>query len=97
MLKATIDEFITSNQPVGSKLLKEQYTFKFSPATIRNILSKLEKMFHICPPQVFPSRFLTENEVNTCYHKDLENDFTVVFFFFVCMCVQNCADAHLMT
>jgi len=42
ILKATIDEFITSNQPVGSKLLKEQYTFKFSPATIRNILSKLE-------------------------------------------------------
>ena len=42
VLKATIDEFITSNQPVGSKLLKEQYTFKFSPATIRNILSKLE-------------------------------------------------------
>ena len=42
VLKATIDEFIASNQPVGSKLLKEQYTFKFSPATIRNILSKLE-------------------------------------------------------
>ena len=42
ILKATIDEFITSNQPVGSKLLKEHYTFKFSPATIRNILSKLE-------------------------------------------------------
>ena len=42
VLKATIDEFITSNQPVGSKLLKEQYTFKFSPATIRKILSKLE-------------------------------------------------------
>ena len=42
VLKATIDEFILSNQPVGSKLLKEQYTFKFSPATIRNILSKLE-------------------------------------------------------
>ncbi len=42
VLKATIDELILSNQPVGSKLLKEQYTFKFSPATIRNILSKLE-------------------------------------------------------
>ena len=42
VLKATIDEFITLNQPVGSKFLKEQYTFRFSPATIRNILSKLE-------------------------------------------------------
>ncbi len=42
ILKATIDEYITSNHPVGSKHLKEQYTFKFSPATIRNILAKLE-------------------------------------------------------
>tara|TARA_Y100000031_G_scaffold121888_1_gene136538 strand:+ start:19 stop:1050 length:1032 start_codon:yes stop_codon:yes gene_type:complete len=42
VLKATIDEFITLNQPVGSKFLKEQYTFRFSSATIRNILAKLE-------------------------------------------------------
>ena len=42
VLKATIDEFITLNQPVGSKFLKEQYTFRFSSATIRNIFAKLE-------------------------------------------------------
>ncbi len=44
VLKATIDEFIHFNHPVGSKYLKKQYTFKFSSATIRNILAKLESL-----------------------------------------------------
>jgi len=44
VFKATIDEFISSNKPVGSNYLKDQYTFRFSSATIRNILAKLESV-----------------------------------------------------
>jgi len=43
ILKATIQHYIATAEPVGSKTLLEEYKFTISSATIRNALGKLEK------------------------------------------------------
>jgi heat-inducible transcriptional repressor len=43
ILKATIQHYIATAEPVGSKTLLEEYKFSVSSATIRNALGKLEK------------------------------------------------------
>jgi heat-inducible transcriptional repressor len=43
ILKATIQHYIATAEPVGSKTLLEEYNFSVSSATIRNALGKLEK------------------------------------------------------
>ncbi|MDB9418345.1 heat-inducible transcriptional repressor HrcA [Microcystis aeruginosa] len=43
ILKATIQHYIATAEPVGSKTLLEEYKFTVSSATIRNALGKLEK------------------------------------------------------
>ncbi|MGL5041639.1 MAG: heat-inducible transcriptional repressor HrcA [Culicoidibacterales bacterium] len=44
VLKAIIDEFIESANPVGSKLLIQKYSIPYSSATIRNEMVKLEEL-----------------------------------------------------
>ncbi|MBF2020145.1 MAG: heat-inducible transcriptional repressor HrcA [Hydrococcus sp. C42_A2020_068] len=43
ILKATIQHYIATAEPVGSKTLVEEYNFSLSSATIRNALGRLEK------------------------------------------------------
>jgi heat-inducible transcriptional repressor len=43
ILKATIQHYIATAEPVGSKTLVEEYKFSLSSATIRNALGRLEK------------------------------------------------------
>ncbi|MEG3439029.1 heat-inducible transcriptional repressor HrcA [Pannus brasiliensis CCIBt3594] len=43
ILRATIQHYIATAEPVGSKTLLEEYKFRISSATIRNALGKLEK------------------------------------------------------
>jgi heat-inducible transcriptional repressor len=43
ILRATIQHYIATAEPVGSKTLLEEYNFSVSSATIRNALGKLEK------------------------------------------------------
>ncbi len=42
ILRIVIEDYIAENQPVASKNIKVKYKIPFSPATIRNILAKLE-------------------------------------------------------
>jgi heat-inducible transcriptional repressor len=44
ILKATIEDYIEQNHPIGSHFLKVRHLFPFSPATIRNTLAKLEAL-----------------------------------------------------
>ena len=44
LLKAIVDEFILSAQPVGSKILTKKYAIPFSSATVRNEMAKLEQL-----------------------------------------------------
>lgn len=42
ILRIVIEEYIAANQPVASNNIKVKHNIPFSPATIRNILAKLE-------------------------------------------------------
>lgn len=42
ILKATIESYIATAEPVGSKVLAQKYDFKVGAATIRNVMGKLE-------------------------------------------------------
>ena len=44
ILRFVIEDYINENRPVASNSIKLKYNIPFSPATIRNILSKLEKL-----------------------------------------------------
>ncbi|MBR6072376.1 MAG: heat-inducible transcription repressor HrcA [Acholeplasmatales bacterium] len=43
ILKAIIEEYVTSNEPVGSKMLTEKPYLSFSSATLRNEMQELEE------------------------------------------------------
>ncbi|MEY3827826.1 MAG: hypothetical protein RLZZ148_2647, partial [Cyanobacteriota bacterium] len=43
ILRATIQHYIATAEPVGSKTLVEEYKFSISSATVRNALLRLEK------------------------------------------------------
>ena len=43
VLGATVDRYIATAEPVGSKILMEEYDFDISAATIRNIMSTLDR------------------------------------------------------
>lgn len=59
ILKAIIESFITSAEPVGSKFLLENYDFEVSSATIRNEMSLLEKQGFIYQPYTSAGRVPT--------------------------------------
>ncbi|MCJ7802487.1 MAG: hypothetical protein MUP82_09055, partial [Candidatus Marinimicrobia bacterium] len=42
ILRIVIEDYIAENQPVASNNIKLKYNIPFSPATIRNILARLE-------------------------------------------------------
>ena len=42
ILRIVIEDYIAENRPVASNIIKVKYNIPFSPATIRNILAKLE-------------------------------------------------------
>jgi len=56
ILKATIQHYIATAEPVGSKTLVEEYNFNFSSATIRNALGKLEKEGFLYQPHTSSGR-----------------------------------------
>jgi heat-inducible transcriptional repressor len=47
ILQLTVDDFIQSAQPVGSKQLSKKQEVPYSPATIRNELAELENMGYL--------------------------------------------------
>ena len=59
ILKAIIGEFIRSASPVGSNNLKRRRNIKFSPATIRHIMSDLEKSGYLSHPHTSAGRVPT--------------------------------------
>ena len=44
ILQVTVDDFIESAQPVGSRQISKKEEAPFSPATIRNEMADLEEM-----------------------------------------------------
>lgn len=60
ILEAIIEEYIATAQPVGSKALTQNYGFKLSPATVRNVMAELEELGYLASPHTSAGRIPTE-------------------------------------
>ncbi len=59
IVKALIDEYIATAEPVGSLALEKKYTLGVSPATIRNEMVNLTKMGYLQQPHTSAGRIPT--------------------------------------
>ena len=50
ILKLIIRSYVNSGEPVGSRTLAKSMDWKFSPATIRNIMADLEEDGYLAQP-----------------------------------------------
>jgi heat-inducible transcriptional repressor len=60
VLKALVEEYIASGQPVGSKHLVDCYQLGCSPATVRSELAALEETGYVYQPHVSSGRVPTD-------------------------------------
>ena len=60
LLKTLVDSYILDGQPVGSKQLAHDAGLDISPATIRNVMSSLEKKGLVKAPHTSAGRIPTE-------------------------------------
>jgi heat-inducible transcriptional repressor len=60
ILRAVIEEYVTSAQPVGSQALVERYGLGVSSATVRNILAELEGAGLLTHPHTSAGRMPTD-------------------------------------
>ena len=60
ILRAVIEEYVTTAQPVGSQALVERYRLGVSSATVRNILAELEMAGLLGHPHTSAGRVPTD-------------------------------------
>lgn len=60
ILRAIVHEYISSAQPVGSRLLWSRYGFGVSPATIRNVMGALTEAGYLSQPHTSAGRIPTD-------------------------------------
>ena len=60
VLRALVEEYIATGQPVGSKHLVERHELGCSPATVRNVLAVLEETGYVYQPHVSAGRVPTD-------------------------------------
>jgi heat-inducible transcriptional repressor len=60
VLRAIIEDFISTNEPVGSKALSDRHNLGVSPATIRNDMAVLEEEGLIAQPHTSAGRIPTD-------------------------------------
>ena len=60
VLRAIVEDFIATNEPVGSKALSERHNLGVSPATIRNDMASLEEDGLIAQPHTSAGRIPTD-------------------------------------
>lgn len=56
VLRATVNHYIATAEPVGSKALAREYPLKISPATIRNVMGMLEEVGLLFQPHTSAGR-----------------------------------------
>jgi len=56
ILKAIVDEFVATAEPVGSKTLVDKYDLPYSSATIRNDMATLESLGYLEKPHTSAGR-----------------------------------------
>ncbi len=60
ILRAVVENYIDTTEPVGSRRLTKRYDFGLSPATIRNIMADLEYLGFLTQPHTSAGRMPTE-------------------------------------
>jgi heat-inducible transcriptional repressor len=60
ILKAIINSYIATAEPVGSRTVTKRYDLGISPATVRNIMSDLEEMGFLAQPHTSAGRVPTD-------------------------------------
>lgn len=60
VLRAIVEDFVSTNDPVGSKALSERHNLGVSPATIRNDMAALEDEGYIAQPHTSAGRIPTD-------------------------------------
>ncbi len=60
VLWAVVKSYIENPDPVGSRFVVKKYAFKYSPATIRNIMADLEEMGYLTQPHTSAGRVPTD-------------------------------------
>jgi heat-inducible transcriptional repressor len=60
VLRAIVQDFVSTNDPVGSKSLAERHDLGVSPATIRNDMAVLEEQGYITQPHTSAGRVPTD-------------------------------------
>ncbi|MDT4932332.1 MAG: heat-inducible transcriptional repressor [Pseudonocardiales bacterium] len=61
VLRAIVEDFISTNEPVGSKALADRHNLGVSPATIRNDMAALEEEGLIAQPHTSAGRVPTDS------------------------------------
>jgi heat-inducible transcriptional repressor len=60
VLRAIVEDFVSTNEPVGSKALAERHSLGVSPATVRNDMAALEDEGFITHPHTSAGRIPTD-------------------------------------
>jgi heat-inducible transcriptional repressor len=60
VLRAIVEDFVLTNEPVGSKAIAERHQLGVSPATVRNDMAALEDEGYIAQPHTSAGRIPTE-------------------------------------
>jgi len=60
VLRAIVEDYVTTREPVGSKALAERHALGVSPATIRNDMALLEDEGYITQPHTSAGRVPTD-------------------------------------
>ncbi|HEY2172712.1 MAG TPA: heat-inducible transcriptional repressor HrcA [Mycobacteriales bacterium] len=60
VLRAIVEDFVSTNEPIGSKALADRHNLGVSPATIRNDMAVLEEEGYITQPHTSAGRVPTD-------------------------------------
>src|SRR3982751_118467 len=60
ILRAVIEEYVTTAEPVGSQTLVERFRLGVSSATVRNVMSELEQAGYLSHPHTSAGRIPTD-------------------------------------
>ncbi|GAA0968108.1 heat-inducible transcriptional repressor HrcA [Actinocorallia libanotica] len=60
ILRAIVEDYVSTNEPVGSKALAERHALGVSPATVRNDMAVLEEQGYITQPHTSAGRIPTD-------------------------------------
>jgi heat-inducible transcriptional repressor len=60
VLRAIVEDFVRTNEPVGSRHIVERHNLGVSPATVRNVMSALEDEGYIAQPHTSAGRVPTD-------------------------------------